>query len=135
MEGAAAAWFDQRAVNNALTLTSWTNVGNDEHDFKHRFVLKFRTSRKVEQWQNELETLQQTGSIDEYTNRFNALLKKVDPTNAYPEDYKTRTYKRGLKPEIRKWVKMNSDGTLPNIINVAKTIEEANSEEPASTYH
>ena len=135
LEGAAAAWFDQRAVNNALTLTSWTNVGNDEHDFKHRFVLKFRTPRKVEQWQNELETLQQTGSIDEYTNRFNALLKKVDPTNAYPEDYKTRTYKRGLKPEIRKWVKMNSDGTLPNIINVAKTVEEANSEEPASTYH
>ena len=68
LEGAAAAWFDQRAVNNALTLTSWTNMGNDEHDFKHRFVLKFRTPRKVEQWQNELETLQQTGSIDEYTN-------------------------------------------------------------------
>ena len=57
LEGSAAAWFDQRATDNALILNNWTNVGNDEHDFKHRFVLKFRTQRKVEQWQNELETL------------------------------------------------------------------------------
>ena len=135
LEGAAAAWFDQRATDNALVLTTWSNVAHDEHDFKHRFVLKFRTPRKVEQWQNELETLQQTGSIDEYTNRFNALLKKVDPINAYPDDYKTRTYKRGLKPEIRKWVRINADGTLQNIINVAKTVEEANSEEPTLAYH
>ena len=135
MEGSAAAWFDQRAVDNNLVLNTWTNQQQDEHDFKHRFVLKFRTPRKVEQWQNELETLQQTGSIDEYTNRFNALLKKVDPTNAYPEDYKTRTYKRGLKSDIRKWVKINADGTLANIINVAKTVEEANVEEATPTYH
>jgi len=49
LEGSAAAWFDQRAVDNNLVLNTWTNQQQDEHDFKHRFVLKFRTPRKVEQ--------------------------------------------------------------------------------------
>ena len=57
LEGPAAIWFDERTRDNALALTAWKNLGHDEHDFKHRFTLKFRTNQKVDKWRDELEDL------------------------------------------------------------------------------
>ena len=60
---------------------------------------------------------------------------KVDPKNDYPEEYKIRIFKKGLKPEIRKWVNLNADDTMESIIETAKNVEEADSDPLEQTYH
>src|SRR5579884_644701 len=52
LEGPAAAWFDQRAINNDLKLDTWENEDHDEHDFTRQFILKFCSPRKMQQWQD-----------------------------------------------------------------------------------
>jgi hypothetical protein len=88
LEETAALWFDERKRDNATALTTWEDNQNQAHSFVHQFTIKFRTTTKINQWQDELETLQQTGSVDEYTDKFVNLLRKVDPDNDYPIEYR-----------------------------------------------
>ena len=44
-------------------------------------------------------------------------------------------YRRGLKPELKKWVKVNADGTLANTIKIAKRAEKAENETFNRNYH
>ena len=135
LEGPVALWFDERARDNALMLRDWENHGHDEHDFKFRFTQKFRTNQKVDRWRDELEELQQTGTLDEYTDKFYELLRKADLEDHIHNDNRVRMYRRGLKPELKKWVKVNADGTLGNTIEVARKAEEAEAETNSRTYH
>jgi hypothetical protein len=89
----------------------------------------------VQQWQDELETIKQTGTVEEYANRFIDLAHKVDPEEEYPDEYKLRLFKKGLKPEIRKWVNLNADNTIDSVIEMAKKIEETEYDPVEQTYH
>src|SRR5581483_3845394 len=73
--------------------------------------------------------------MKEYTDKFINLLRKVDPENEYPEEYKIRTYRRGLKPEIRKWIQISADGTFINMVQVVKNVEKADADIPTRGYH
>ena len=73
--------------------------------------------------------------MDEYTDRFYELLRKADPDNHIHNDNRVRMYRCGLKPELKKWVKVNADGTLANTIEVAKKAEEAENDTLNRNYH
>ena len=135
LEGPAAVWFDKKQLATATILNDWTNNAHDEHEFKSQFMSYFRTQRKIDAWQDELETLQQTGTVEQYSNKFTQLIQRIDPDGDYPVEYKTRTYLRGLKPEIRKLVKISNFGTLEEMIDAAKIIEDAENEIPKKSYH
>ena len=79
LEGAAASWFDEQRNLQNDALHDWTNGNNDHTNFKYTFEQQFRTQQKLDKWQDELEILQQTGTVEHYTNRFNELVWKVDP--------------------------------------------------------
>ena len=68
LEGAAASWFDEQRNLQNDTLQDWTNNNQDHTNFKLCFEQQFRTQQKLDKWQDELETLQQTGSVEQYTN-------------------------------------------------------------------
>ena len=136
LEGPAAAWFDQRNTLTGKELNEWENTTHDEHDFSHQFIEKFRSPRKVQQWQDELETMKQTGTVEEYTNKFVELMMKIDPKKEYPDEYRIRIYKKGVKPEIRKWVNLNAEqNDLDDIFETAKSVEEADYDPIEQTYH
>jgi hypothetical protein len=135
LEGTAALWFDERGRADNTRLTAWENNQNQANSFTHQFILKFRTPKRIDQWQDELESLQQTGSVDEYTDQFVNLLRKVDPDNNYPLEYRVRTFRRGLKPEIKKWVQITADGTLENMVEIARNVEKADADSPTRGYH
>jgi len=82
----------------------------------------------LDKWQDELEILQQTGTVEHYTNRFNELVRKVDPNGNYPLSYKKRLYRRGLKLAIRKWTTFQDENTLQELVDTAKQAEEAEKE-------
>ena len=82
-----------------------------------------------------MEELQQTGTLDEYTDKFYELFRKADSEDHIHNDNRVRMYRRGLKPELKKWVKVNADGTLGNTIEVARKAEEAEAETNSRTYH
>ena len=68
LEGAAASWFDEQRNLNNDALQNWTSNNLDHTNFKHCFEQQFRTQQKLDKWQDELETLQQTGTVEQYTN-------------------------------------------------------------------
>ena len=82
----------------------------------------------MDKWQDELETLQQTGTVEHYTNKFNELVQKVDPNKNYPLSYKKRLYRRELKSAIRKWTTFQDGNTLQELVDTAKQAEEAEKE-------
>ena len=104
MEGAVAFWFDIVSQNQNTDFTKWENEDDDPRSFKIAFITKFRTQNKIDTWQDELETMKQEGTVDQYTNHFMDLLRKVNPEDEYPETYKLRLYRRGLKSDLKKWV-------------------------------
>ena len=80
--------------------------------------------------------MKQTGTVEEYTNRFVELLRKIDPDDKYPQEYRIRIYKKGLSPEIQKWVNLNADQSdLDNIYEIAKKVEETDCDPVEQTYH
>ena len=128
LEGAAASWFDEQRNLNNDALTIWSSNDLDRTNFKHSFQQQFRTQQKLDKWQDELETLRQTGSVEQYTNRFNELIRKVDPAGNYPLSYKKRIYRRGLTPVLRKWTTLNDGNTYQDLVDAAKLAEEAEKE-------
>lgn len=61
----------------------------------------------------ELSRLQQTSSVAEYMARFETLLNEVDGQN---EEALILYFIRGLKPEIKKQLKINRPNTLRKVL-------------------
>ena len=135
LEGAAASWFDEQRNLQNDALQDWTNNNRDHTNFKLCFEQQFRTQQKLDKWQDELETLQQTGSVEQYTNRFNELIRKVDPDGVYPLSYKKRIYRRGLNPALRKWTTFQDENTFQELVDAAKLSEEAEKESTPKPSH
>ena len=57
LEDAAALWYDKRGRNNATQLTAWSDNQDIQHSFSHQFATHFCTRERIDQWQDEIETL------------------------------------------------------------------------------
>ena len=63
---------------------------------------QFRTHAQVMAWRQQLAIRVQspTENVTQYSDDVRTLLKKIDPENVYPEDYRVRKFIKGLNPSV-----------------------------------
>ena len=129
MKDAAAAWATAvmaAGANNQITGFSGNNAGTD---FKDRFLEKFTPDSKQNKWYYELSTIRQRAeeSVDEYSLRFQRLLRKVNRTvnniQTIPPQLQVRMYLCGLNSLITPLVSISDPADLGAAIDHARTVE------------
>src|SRR6266480_3005677 len=82
MKDAAAAWATAAMAATAQNRIVGFSGNNAGTDFKDRFLEKFTPDSKQNKWYYELSTIRQKAeeSVDEYSLRFQRLLRKVNRT-------------------------------------------------------
>lgn len=111
MSKEALSWIRRLRRNNLLTWEKFTE------DLKERFGVS-----DYEDKLEELSRLQQTSIVAEYMTRFETLLNEVD---GQIEETLISFFIGGLKPEIKRQLKLNRPTTLRKALVVAK-VHEAN---------
>jgi len=114
LKGTASDWYEESKV----TITSW--YGNDANSFETRFKNAMITDIRKEKWNQELENIRQSGTIEDYERKFKELLGKADSGNTYVENKKVNLFIRGLEDEIRKAVRLSFPADLNTEISRAK---------------
>src|SRR6266498_3703924 len=114
-------WFEKDENN----ITDWNTNGNAAN-FKTRFLLGMLTDYKKNKWNQELESLQKTGTIGEYERKFKELLEKTDTKT---ENEKVRLFLKGLDNETRKAVRFMIPTDLNDAVRKSKQVELAQMEE------
>ncbi|RHZ83560.1 hypothetical protein Glove_91g117 [Diversispora epigaea] len=119
LKGVAAHWCDDS------TITYWDNNSYPDRSFVSLFTKRFTTLENKNKWHYELHNIKQEKNerVDEYSVQFQKLAKKVDPTDAIPDDYKTRMYISGLNEEVAAMVAIDTPATLTDTIKAAAKVE------------
>src|SRR5437764_1384300 len=129
MKDAAAAWATAAmaaGANNQITGFSGNLAATD---FKDRFLEKFTPDSKQNKWYYELSTIRQRAeeSVDEYSLRFQRLLRKVNRTvnniQTIPPQLQVRMYLCGLNSLITPLVSISDPADLGAAIDHARTVE------------
>src|SRR5437764_8014187 len=128
MKDAAAAWATAAmaaGANNQITGFSGNLAATD---FKDRFLEKFTPDSKQNKWYYELSTIRQRAeeSVDEYSLRFQRLLRKVNRTvnniQTIPPQLQVRMYLCGLNSLITPLVSISDPADLGAAIDHARTV-------------
>ena len=129
MKDAAAAWATAAmaaGANNQITGFSGNLAATD---FKDRFLEKFTPDSKQNKWYYKLSTIRQRAeeSVDEYSLRFQRLLRKVNRTvnniQTIPPQLQVRMYLCGLNSLITPLVSISDPADLGAAIDHARTVE------------
>src|SRR5437763_17206847 len=113
-------------ANNQITGFSGNNAATD---FKDRFLEKFTPDSKQNKWYYELSTIRQRAeeSVNEYSLRFQRLLRKVNRTvnniQTIPPQLQVRMYLCGLNSLITPLVSISDPADLGAAIDHARTVE------------
>ncbi|XP_022032970.1 uncharacterized protein LOC110934084 [Helianthus annuus] len=113
LEGAALQWH-QLHVNSQNRVVEEMNWADYERSITNRF-----STRLSEEPMEDLKNLQQTSTLQEYCEAFDALLYRV----VLCEEYAAGLFIAGLKPEIRCLVKIFKPKTVRDAIAMAKQQE------------
>src|SRR5215213_2424731 len=130
MKDAAAAWATAAtaATAGANQITGFTG-NNAQTDFKERFLAKFTPDSKQNKWYYELSTIRQKAeeSVDEYSLRFQRLLRKVNRIVnnilTIPPQLQVRMYLCGLNALLTPMVSISAPADLSTAIDSARTVE------------
>ena len=126
LRGVAATWFQQRKLTNQNWPTSWKN-NNDNTSFYQTFITQFRTNAQILAWQQQLRLRVQgvNEDVTSYAEDIRVLLRKIDPTRAYPATYYIEQFVKGLKPEVAFHVNKSNPNTLDEAITEAISTESS----------
>ena len=113
LKGAALDWA-RAATDNAANhqITTWS--GNAQTSMKERLITKFAPEVKKNQWYQELMTLRQRADerVDDFTLKFQRLLRKVNTNNLIPDALQVKMYLYGLNPLITPMVVTDNPANL-----------------------
>jgi hypothetical protein len=120
LKSVALDWY--RSLNPRPT--HFSNANNPQNSFKRLFRDCFHTTKQKAVWQKQMfEIKQGADSVDAYINRFKALLKRVDPGNAFPADFLKQLFIQGLKTEYSINVQAAEPATLNDAAMAARRWE------------
>src|SRR2546421_10735093 len=111
-------------VNGAnQQITTWS--GHNQTSMKPRLIAKFAPEVKKNQWYQELMTLRQRADerVDDFTLRFQRLLRKVNTNNLIPDALQVKMYLYGLNPLLTPMVVTDNPANLAAAIERARLIE------------
>src|SRR5207237_6950484 len=88
-------------------------------------IAKFAPEVKKNQWYQELMTLRQRADewVDDFTLRFQRLLRKVNTNNLIPDALQVKMYLYGLNPLLTPMVVTDNPANLAAAIERARLIE------------
>ncbi|XP_057429427.1 uncharacterized protein LOC130722640 [Lotus japonicus] len=116
MEGSTIHWFN-------LLMETEDNLSWEK--LKRALIARYG-GRRLENPFEELSTLRQKGSVDEFVESFELLSSQV---GRLPEDQYLGYFMSGLKPAIRRRVRTLNPGTRMEMMRIAKDVEEELKEE------
>ena len=137
LKGAAADWVKAATAAAAVNrITSWDTNGAPLTSLKPRMIEKFAPESKQNKWYQELMNTRQraTESVDDYSLRFQRLLRKVNvnPNNpTVPANLQVRMYLFGLSPMLTPLVSTDNPANLNAAIERARTVENGYNYTPA----
>ena len=130
----ASIWWDNHQhlvmLDEKLKVEYWSQ-------FKDVICKHFQPANRSQNARDKLAELRQTHSVLAYTSEFNKLCIRIDDI---AESEKLDKFIRGLKPNIRKEVKLKTPHALIDAISYAQTIdnieysERSNYKTSSSTY-
>ena len=102
-------------------IVAWTGLHEPvATTFTYEFVAKFVFEQKKTNWVRDFDQLKQRRkTIEEYTDEFTRLLRKVDPTQAWTEEMKKRKFIGRLNPRISPMVYMQNPQDLEEAYDYA----------------
>lgn len=114
LDKSAAKWFNARATRDALGENpSWA-------EFRVAFVQRFRPQVASRTARMELRQLRQTGSVAEYSDKFQSCLQMIDDMSTTDQVY---AYIYGLTRELRVEVDRANPARLTDAIELAAKAE------------
>src|SRR5581483_6193302 len=134
LKGAALNWARAATANNANhRITTWS--GHAQTSMKPRLIAKFAPEVKKNQWYQELMTLRQRADerVDDFTLRFQRLLRKVNTNNLIPDALQVKMYLYGLNPLLTPMVVTDNPANLAAAIERARLIETGYNYVPTPT--
>ena len=136
-KGAAADWArDATAATAQNQIVQWDNNNAVNTSLKPRLIAKFASETKQNRWYQELMTTRQlaTESVNDYSLRFQRLLRKVNPNPAAPviaAGLQVRMYLFGLSPALIPLVSTANPADLNTAIERARLVEAGFNYAPA----
>jgi hypothetical protein len=123
LKGIAGHWYERERTADAAWPVTWRD--NNNNSFKTRFMTQFRTNAQLIAWRQQLAIRIQGPSetVVQYADDIKTLLKKIDSTNAYPDDYKVREFTKGLNPSVAFFVNRENLATLDAAVDLAVQTE------------
>jgi hypothetical protein len=120
LRDAAHDWY----INDQANIQQW-HQPNQQGNFDDRFIAYFSPEIKQNQWYFELMTIRQTTEekVDEYSQRFRRLLRKVNSHNLVPDALQVRMYLYGLNPLLTPLVSTSNPANINAAIERAKEVE------------
>ncbi len=127
----AANYYEEECGN----INGWVE-GNAANNLKDLHIEWFISDSIKDVWYSDYLNCRQntTESVEEYSNRFKKLHKKVDPNNRIPAANTICQFLSGLNPMIASMVYASDLGNLDTAINMTKSIE-AGYKSPKETYN
>src|SRR5919205_3541536 len=128
LKDAASDWIrtatDANAQNQIVRFLSG-GANEDITSFDTRFLQQFASETKQNKWFYELMSLRQvaTESVNDYSLRFQRLLRKVATNQVIPDQMQIRLYLYGLNPLLTPLVSTASPANLNAAIERAKIVE------------
>ena len=128
-KGAAADWVrDATAVGVNNRINAWNTNGAAATSLRPRMMEKFASETKQNRWYQELMTTRQiaTESVDDYSLRFQRLLRRVNPDPNAPviaAGLQVRMYLFGLSPALTPLVSTANPLTLDAAVERARLVE------------
>jgi len=118
LKEAAANYYKEESPN------AWAR-GNAANNLKDLMIARFALDSIKDIWYDNYLNCWQgiMESVEEYSNRFKRLHKKVDPNNGTPAANIIRQFLSGLNPVIALMVYASGPGNLNATVNIAKSIE------------
>src|SRR6266542_3066224 len=120
LRGAATDYYEEQRVN----VTGWTG-GNAANNLRDLLIEQFASDSTKDVWYGDYLNCRQgiTESVEEYSNCFKKLQKKVDPNNGTPVANTIWQFLSGLNPAIALIVYASTSGNLNAAVETAKSIE------------
>jgi hypothetical protein len=112
-------------ANAQNRIDAWNNANGTATSFVHRFTEKFAPETKQNTWYYELVNIKQqpTETIDDYSLRFQRLLRKVNINQLVPAMLQVRMYICGLLPLLTPLVSTTNPADLAAAIERARVVE------------
>src|SRR3990170_3622039 len=131
MEGIAADWYKDHAF------VVWYRNAEEQEEtdddnirlgirgaFRNTFEKRFTSPSQKDYFYQQYHNLKQgKATIEELAHNFQKLRKKIDPTNATPEEGVIRDFLARVNPQIKLFISTTNPTTLQQTIDTARTVE------------